>query len=169
MGSIFIDYFQYPYAEFILGVYQDQLCLCDYRFRRQRSRVDGRLQRGLQAQYVAQSHPLLEQAKGQLDEYFLGQRRIFTLPLLAVGTPFQRQVWQQLQQIEYGQTCSYRELARQIGQPRAVRAVANANGANALALVIPCHRVIGSDGRLSGYAGGVALKQRLLNLEGGLF
>jgi methylated-DNA-[protein]-cysteine S-methyltransferase len=101
----------------------------------------------------------------QLQEYFAGQRQVFDLPLDPHGTPFQRQVWAALQSIPYGETISYAELARRIGKTSAVRAVGAANGQNPLPIVIPCHRVIGSDGSLTGYGGGLPIKRFLLDLE----
>lgn len=108
---------------------------------------------------------VLDHAARQLDEYFAAQRRVFDLPLLTVGTPFQRAVWELLTEIPFGETRSYAWLAAQLGHPRAVRAVAAANRANALSIFIPCHRVVGSDGSLTGYAGGLAAKRLLLGLE----
>ena len=102
----------------------------------------------------------------QLDEYFSGCREQFTLPLALNGTAFQTSVWQALCHIPYGQTISYRELATRIGNPRASRAVGSANGANPIPIVVPCHRVITSDQRLGGYAGGLDAKRKLLALEG---
>ena len=101
----------------------------------------------------------------QLDEYFQGKRKDFTLPLASRGTPFQDKVWQELRRIPHGQTLSYDELARRVGQPTAQRAVARANGANCVAILIPCHRVIGKDGTLTGYGGGLWRKRLLLELE----
>jgi methylated-DNA-[protein]-cysteine S-methyltransferase len=101
----------------------------------------------------------------QLDEYFEGSRKQFSLKLNPQGTDFQKKVWKQLEQIPYGKTISYLELSKQLGDPKAIRAVANANGKNPLWIVIPCHRVIGSDGSLTGYAGGLHRKQWLLNHE----
>ncbi len=109
--------------------------------------------------------PVLACARVQLQEYFAGQRRHFDLPLAAAGTDFQRQVWAALAKIPYGESRSYREIARAIGRDRAVRAVGAANGRNPLPIVVPCHRVIGSDGSLTGFAGGMARKQWLLELE----
>jgi methylated-DNA-[protein]-cysteine S-methyltransferase len=106
-------------------------------------------------------------AAAQLSAYFAGQRTAFELPLAPEGTEFQRRVWAALQQIPYGQTWSYGELARHIGSPAASRAVGLANGKNPIALVIPCHRVIGSDGSLTGYGGGLERKRFLLDLETG--
>lgn len=101
----------------------------------------------------------------QLGDYFAGHRRIFDLPLEPEGTPFQRRIWASLRAIPYGQTRSYAELARAIGNPAAIRAVAMANARNPISVIVPCHRVIGSDGRLTGYAGGLARKRFLLDLE----
>jgi methylated-DNA-[protein]-cysteine S-methyltransferase len=101
----------------------------------------------------------------QLDEYFAGQRKAFSLELVPEGTDFQRAVWSELQNIPYGETISYKDLAHRIGKPKAVRAVGAANGANPIPIIIPCHRVIGHDGSLTGFGGGLPLKQRLLELE----
>lgn len=103
----------------------------------------------------------------QLDEYFAGARRTFDLRLAPVGTSFQTEVWQALLDIRYGETISYGELARRIGKPAASRAVGLANGSNPISIVIPCHRVIGSNGSLTGYGGGLPIKQHLLGLERG--
>lgn len=108
----------------------------------------------------------LDEVVRQLEEYFAGKREQFQVQLAARGTPFQQEVWQALQRIPYGTTCSYGDLAHEIGRPRAVRAVGTANGANPIAIIVPCHRVIGSNGTLTGYAGGVERKQLLLELEG---
>lgn len=102
----------------------------------------------------------------QLREYFASKRRTFDLELMMPGTPFQRDVWSALRAIPYGETISYAELAARLGKPRAVRAVGSANGANPVPIVVPCHRVIGSDGSLTGFGGGLDLKRRLLALEG---
>ncbi len=104
-------------------------------------------------------------AAAQLDEYFAGVRKEFDLPIAPAGTPFQRRVWSLLRAIPWGATISYAELARRAGNRAACRAVGAANGRNPLPIVVPCHRVIGSDGRLTGYAGGLAAKQFLLELE----
>ncbi|CAE6951311.1 methylated-DNA--[protein]-cysteine S-methyltransferase [Vibrio sp. B1FLJ16] len=112
-------------------------------------------------------HPILTQAVAQLEEYFSGLRNEFDLPLAAAGTDFQNQVWHALTNIPYGETWSYQDLANAIGNPKAVRAVGMANGKNPISVVVPCHRVIGKSGKLTGYAGGVERKQRLLALEQG--
>ena len=108
----------------------------------------------------------LRDAREQLQAYFAGERRDFALVLAPDGTPFQRKVWTMLANIPYGETWSYGELADRIGEPRAVRAVGAANGRNPLPVVLPCHRVIGSDGRLTGFGGGLPLKAFLLGHEG---
>ena len=130
-----------------------------------RSGIDSRLQQGLKAEYVEQDSPVLEQTRTQLDEYFHRERKNFDIPLLMVGTDFQKQVWQGLINIPYGTTASYLELSQSISNEKAVRAVASANGANAISIMIPCHRIIGSDDSLVGYAGGLAAKKKLLQLE----
>jgi methylated-DNA-[protein]-cysteine S-methyltransferase len=107
----------------------------------------------------------LQKVVGQLSDYFAGNRRRFDLPLQLRGTPFQRVVWRALQDIPYGQTISYGELARRIGNPKGSRAVGLANGSNPIAIVVPCHRVIGSNGKLTGYGGGLCHKETLLELE----
>jgi AraC family transcriptional regulator of adaptative response/methylated-DNA-[protein]-cysteine methyltransferase len=119
----------------------------------------------LNAKVVPGSHPHLEALNDQLDEYFSGKRKEFDLSLVLPGTPFQKKVWMGLQAIPYGATRSYKEQAEVIGSPRAVRAVARANGENRIVVLIPCHRVIGANGELVGYGGGVSRKQYLLELE----
>ncbi|MEO8097802.1 MAG: methylated-DNA--[protein]-cysteine S-methyltransferase [Acidobacteriota bacterium] len=104
-------------------------------------------------------------AAAQLREYFDGRRTHFDLPLAPVGTPFQRSVWKRLEEIPYGETISYAELARRVGNPKAARAVGSANGKNPLPIVIPCHRVIAADGTLGGFGGGLPTKTTLLSLE----
>ena len=113
----------------------------------------------------ASSPEVLLRTVRELEEYFRGERKEFDIPLLLAGSEFQKRVWQQLRHIPYGQTVSYGELAAAIGAPKSVRAVANANGANAISIILPCHRVIGSDGSLTGYGGGTDTKRYLLELE----
>lgn len=113
-------------------------------------------------------HPLLDAIAAQLDEYFAGTRQSFDLPLAPEGTDFQRTVWHALAAIPYGETISYAQLAARIGRPSAVRAVGAANGRNPIPIVLPCHRVIGADGSLTGFGGGLPTKRFLLALEGAL-
>ncbi|WP_343521096.1 methylated-DNA--[protein]-cysteine S-methyltransferase [Sphingomonas sp.] len=111
------------------------------------------------------AHPILVQATAQVSEYFAGERRIFDVPLDFRGTEFQRSVWQALLTIPYGETRSYAQIARQIGRPTASRAVGAANGRNPVSIIAPCHRVIGTGGALTGFAGGLEAKRMLLDLE----
>jgi methylated-DNA-[protein]-cysteine S-methyltransferase len=115
------------------------------------------------------NHPVLLQAERQLGEYFAGKRRKFDLPLDFHGTEFQKRVWKALLNIPFGETTSYAEIARQVGNPKATRAVGAANGRNPIPIIAACHRVIGSSGKLTGYAGGLKTKAHLLQLEGGKF
>lgn len=114
---------------------------------------------------IGKNNLILSTAEKQLREYFLGKRLTFDLPLKPIGTEFQKCVWQQLLKIPYGQTISYREQARRIGRPKAMRAVGAANGKNPIGIIIPCHRVIGANGDLTGFAGGLDIKRQLLSLE----
>lgn len=116
--------------------------------------------------FLTESSSLLQQAACQLQEYLRGDRQDFSLPLALQGTPFQQRVWQALLQIPYGQTRTYGQIAQMIGSPKACRAVGMANHNNPVAIVVPCHRVIGADGSLTGYSAGVSLKKKLLELEG---
>ncbi|UNK57669.1 methylated-DNA--[protein]-cysteine S-methyltransferase [Pseudoxanthomonas daejeonensis] len=113
-------------------------------------------------------HPLLQEAEAQLADYFAGRRQSFELPLAPQGTHFQREVWFALAAIPYGQTASYAQLAARVDRPSATRAVGAANGRNPLPIVLPCHRVIGADGSLTGFGGGLPTKRFLLELEGAL-
>lgn len=110
--------------------------------------------------------PLLTEGKRQVLEYLAGARRVFDLPLAPRGTEFYRSVWQALEEIPYGETRSYRDIAQAVGRPKAVRAVGQANHNNPIPIIIPCHRVVGSGGALTGYAGGLEIKEKLLRLEG---
>ena len=117
--------------------------------------------------WVEASTPLLVSAGRQLTEYFQGRRQEFSLPLAPQGTPFQQRVWWALQTIPYGQTRSYGEIARQVNSPKGARAVGMANHRNPIAVIVPCHRVVGQNGALTGYAGGLWRKEKLLELEKG--
>jgi len=118
------------------------------------------------AEPVGESNKVLETLRRQLNEYFAGDRTSFNVSLAPEGTDFRKRVWAELQRIPHSETISYEELALRIGKPTATRAVAQANGANPICVLIPCHRVIGSDGTLVGYGGGLWRKKRLLELEG---
>lgn len=165
MQTILIQYYQSPCGELILGSFEDRLCLCDWVNEKRRSMIDKRIQKSLEAGYEAGSSEVIAKAVVRLDEYFARKRKTFDIPLLLVGTEFQKSVWQELQNIPYGKTLSYGELSQRLGEPKAVRAVAAANGANPISIFVPCHRVIGRDHKLTGYAGGLAAKKELLELE----
>ncbi len=143
----------------------DGVCMLEFTDRRMLETEFRDLMKRLRAVILPGSNPHLEQLQQQLREYFDGTRTRFTVPLVAPGTPFQEQVWRVLQDIPYGETRSYKQQAEALGNPAAVRAVASANGHNRISIVIPCHRVIGSDGSLTGYGGGLHRKQWLLEFE----
>lgn len=165
MSYINIQSYSSPYGELLLGSFDNKLCLCDWKNRKQREQIDKRLQSKLNANFRLQDDDILKRAKQQLEQYFSNKRQAFDIPLLLVGTDFQQQVWNKLQQIPFGKTASYAELANAVGNSKAIRAVANSNAANAISLFIPCHRIIGSNGTLTGYAGGLETKRALLTLE----
>jgi len=119
----------------------------------------------LSEDFTEKSHEILDRVCTQLDQYFLGERKEFDLPILLEGTEFQKKVWGELLNVPYGKTISYSEQAQRIGSPKAVRAVGATNGKNHLPIVVPCHRVIGKSGQLTGYAGGLGIKKFLLGLE----
>ncbi|MEM7183777.1 MAG: methylated-DNA--[protein]-cysteine S-methyltransferase [Spirochaetota bacterium] len=150
----------------LLGSWGEKLCLCDWQFRKKRAVIDKRIQQGLQTDYNNDKSATIVTAIQQVEEYFAGERKSFSLPLHLVGTPFQKAVWQALQEIPWGQTETYAGLSERMQNPKAIRAIATANGANALSLFVPCHRIIGANGDMVGYAGGVAVKRKLLEAEG---
>ena len=127
-----------------------------------------RLLRSLSTMALTDDPALLAPVRAQLEAYFRGELRSFDLPLAPHGTPFQLEVWAELVRIPYGQTISYGELARRLGNPLLTRAVGTANGANPISIIVPCHRVIGANGSLTGYGGGLPRKAELLRREGGL-
>lgn len=154
-----------PIGEMLLGEYQGKLCLCDWNTPERRAVIDTRVKRLLCIDFREELTPLIVDAITQLDEYFSGTRSSFDLPLYFIGTEFQKKVWAELLNVPFGTTISYKDLSERINMPAAVRAVANAVGANALSVIVPCHRIIGSNGTLTGYAGGIHIKIVLLDLE----
>ena len=165
MNQINIQYYKSKIGELIMGSFEEKLCLLDFKYRRMRKTVDSRIKKGLNADYIEQDNRILQETKNQFDEYLSGERREFDIPVLMVGSDFQKNVWKALMKVPYGTTATYLQLAKSIGNENAARAVAAANGANAIAIIIPCHRIIGSDGELVGYGGGLPVKKRLLKLE----
>jgi len=123
--------------------------------------------RAIDPSWLPDTGGVLTSVRHELDEYFAGKLRTFTTPVIFEGTPFQHQVWSELCRIPYGETISYMELAKRIKNPKAVRAVGLANGANPIAIIVPCHRVIGANGSLTGFGGGIPTKRALLELERG--
>lgn len=164
-NKIVISHFTSDLGELILGSYNQMLCLCDWRFRKMRDEIDDRFKKGLSADFVEGDSEINQNTISQLEEYFHGDRQKFELPLLMIGTDFQKRVWEELRNIPFGKTMSYLELSRKLGNEKAIRAVASANGANAISIIVPCHRIIGSKGEMIGYAGGLSAKKKLLKLE----
>ncbi|MGH6734874.1 MAG: bifunctional transcriptional activator/DNA repair enzyme AdaA [Methyloceanibacter sp.] len=162
---LYARWIETPLGAILALAHDSGLCVLDWVDRRGLEREIVRLRQKTKFAIVPGDHPVLEQAERELGEYFAGTRTRFTLPLAPRGTDFQRLVWEALLQIPPGETRSYAEIAKRIGAPKAVRAVARANGDNFRGIVIPCHRVIGSDGSLTGYGGGLARKQWLLDHE----
>ena len=158
-----VQRYESPCGLLLLGSFGDKLCLCDWQGEKHRDHVDRRLKRMLCAEFEVGTSEVIEKAARQLDEFFAGKRKEFDVPLLFVGTDFQKAVWNKLLEIPFGKTVSYGEMAQRIGMSKAVRAVANANGANSISIFAPCHRVIGSDRSLTGYGGGFRLKSSCLN------
>ena len=154
-----------PLGPMLAGATDDGVCLLEFIDRRMLETQLRRLCKLLNAKFVPGLHKLFDPLSKQLEEYFAGKRKKFDIPLVLPGTPFQNKVWAGLQTIPYGSTRSYKEQAEAIGSPNAIRAVAKANGDNRIAILVPCHRVIGANGELVGYGGGLSRKQYLLKLE----
>ncbi len=163
---ILISSYKSPYGELILGSHKGKLCLCDWKHRKSRTSIDKRLCSSLEAVYEDGSTDVIEKTKNQLDEYFADERTEFEIPLMYVGSTFQKDVWKALLDIPYGKTTTYKKLSVKLGNELAIRAIASANGANAISIIVPCHRVIGTNGKMVGYAGGISAKRKLLQLEG---
>jgi len=163
-----IEYFKTPFGELILGSYTNKLCLCDWRYRKMRHSIDKRIKAELNAEYSESNSDIITETKEQLSQYFKAERKEFSIPLLLIGSDFQKSIWEALLAIPYGTTESYAGLSKKMKNEKAIRAVASANGANTIAILVPCHRIIGSDEKLVGYAGGLATKQKLLELENAL-
>ncbi len=178
--KVIIGRYDAPVGEMILGEAGGRLCLCDWNTGHRAQHSMRRLARLLKAEFSEEgtplpehgkaefsegASPLLERVRAELDEYFAGTRRSFDIPLQMAGTPFQMRVWQALLEIPYGETRTYARIAQLTGNALGARAAAQAIGANSIGILIPCHRVIGSDRSLTGFAGGLAAKRALLELE----
>jgi AraC family transcriptional regulator of adaptative response/methylated-DNA-[protein]-cysteine methyltransferase len=166
-GTLWMTRFETPLGTMVAGEWRQQLCLLEFADRRALPTEIAWLEKRHNTKSAPGRTAFLDQVEAQVREYFTGARRGFDLPLLIDGTPFQQAVWRELLAIPYGETRSYGRQAEGLGRPEAVRAVASANGKNRIAVVIPCHRVVGADGSLTGYAGGLPRKQALLDLESG--
>jgi methylated-DNA-[protein]-cysteine S-methyltransferase len=151
MTGMFYSYFKSPIGLVQIGGTASEVTSLDFVERRREK---------------TESHPLIDRAARQIAEYFAGKRQVFDLPISYQGTDFQERVWGQLLKVPYGETASYQDIARGVGNPLAVRAVGAANGKNPISLIVPCHRIIGSNGTLVGYGGGLWRKEWLLKHEG---
>lgn len=163
--KINLQYYHSPCGELVLASVGEELCLCDWKDNPCAERNIRRLVSGLNAELKIEASPVSNETRMQLEEYFAGNRKAFSIPLHPVGTDFQLRVWNALLNIPYGATMSYSQIAAGIGRPEAVRAVAGAIGANGISILIPCHRIIGSNRSLTGYAGGLEAKRMLLEIE----
>ena len=174
-----------PVGNMLLGAFGGLLCLCDWKNSKRRLQNANRIKRLLkvdlvdfpslqeepellaEASALQESLSVLDETEKELAEYFAGSRQSFDIPLLLVGTDFQKSVWLALRAIPYGEVVTYMDVSHSIGNPQAIRAVSQAIGSNPLSILIPCHRVVGSNGTLTGYAGGIEAKRCLLELEKG--
>jgi AraC family transcriptional regulator, regulatory protein of adaptative response / methylated-DNA-[protein]-cysteine methyltransferase len=157
-----------PVGEFIAGATSKGCCLFEFGDRGGIERIRARMTKRYNVEMEEGTNSLLDEIQKQSDEYFAGTRKIFDLPIDQKGTPFEKSVWNALMGIPYGATCSYGEIAAQLGKPGAARAVGRANGLNYIPIIIPCHRVIDGNGHLHGYGGGLWRKRWLLEHEGAI-
>ena len=157
----YYDFYESPYGQMLLVANEEGLCGVYFSGQKYYPQVESPLRRDVQ-------HATLRQAKRELAEYFAGERKRFDVALAPEGTPFQRSVWKAIAGVGFGQTISYAELARRAGCPGSARAAGAATGRNPIGIIVPCHRIVGSNGSLTGYAGGVDRKRALLALESGI-
>lgn len=160
-----ITHISTPLGPMLAGAVLEGICLLEFTDRRMLPAQLKRLSNYLKAKFTPGAHQHFASLTAQLNEYFCGERKVFDLPLVAPGSDFQKNVWEALQQIPYGETISYQEQAAALNKSKAVRAIAKANGDNRIAIIIPCHRVIGANGKMVGYSGGIWRKKYLLDLE----
>ncbi len=163
--ALCLQYYTSPCGELILASLGDELCLCNWKGKSCAERSKRRIVSYLNMDFSIESSSILEQTKRQLDEYFAGHRKEFNIQLHPIGTDFQLRVWRTLLNIPYGETRSYMEIATSIGNTKGIRAVAQAIGANGINILIPCHRIIGSNHSLTGFSGGLDKKEFLLKME----
>jgi AraC family transcriptional regulator of adaptative response/methylated-DNA-[protein]-cysteine methyltransferase len=162
---IFLKHIDTPVGKMRIGATDEGICLFDFQYRRSIDAIMKRIETLTGDTFTEGEHPHFKKLELQMKEYFAGTRQDFDLPLHLVGTPFQKSVWEGLLQIPYGETRSYKQQSIFLGDEKAIRAVAGANGQNGIAIIVPCHRVIGEDGSLTGYGGGLQRKKWLLAHE----
>jgi O-6-methylguanine DNA methyltransferase len=165
MEIINMTEFSTPLGPMLAGATSEGVCLLEFTNRIRLEKEFQELQRLLNATMQPGRNQHLDQLENELSEYFDGKRKSFSVPLHTPGNEFAQTVWKTLQEIPYGKTCSYKEQAEMMNNPKAIRAIASTNGRNRLAIIIPCHRVIGSDGNMTGYAAGIDKKKWLLKFE----
>ncbi len=153
-------------GKLIFGSFDNRLCLLNFGFTEKHNNSLEKIKKLLDVDVEVKEDEIIFSAKTQIDKYLGGELKNFNVPILLLGTDFQKKIWSELLKIPYGKTASYLDIAKRINNPKAVRAAASANGANPISIIVPCHRVINSNGGLGGYGGGLELKKRLLNLEG---
>lgn len=163
--SIAVRNISTPLGIMVAGAIDEGICMLDFPYRKSMDMIRQRLSSHLLRDFTESEHPLFRLLEEQLAAYFKGTLQQFDLPLVFAGTPFQKRVWTALLDIPYGQTRSYKQQSIYLGDEKAIRAVARSNGENTLAIVVPCHRVIGENGALTGYAGGLRHKKWLLEHE----
>ncbi len=164
-NNIHISYHNTKIGQIVIGSFEDKICIVGFQTADKMNEAYKRIRKALSADFVEYEDNVIRLTKQQIEEYLVGSRKEFDIPLLMLGTDFQKKVWRQLLKVPYGQTRSYRDIAKGIGNKGAVRAVGSANGANSIAIIIPCHRIVKSDGSTGGYAGGVDIKKMLLEIE----
>ena len=165
MEHLFLKTIASPVGELLAGASRNGICLLEFFQEKDKYKHLQKISAHFGVEPTFGESPYFEKLEWQLEEYFSGNRKEFDVSLDIIGTDFQKKVWQELLKVPYGSTISYLRQATQMGNPKAVRAVANANGANKIPIIIPCHRIIGANGKLVGFGGGLPRKKFLLNLE----
>lgn len=159
---LFVQHLNTPLGEMIAGATNEGICFLKFSDKTLLEKELEDIRNHINAVILDKTHRNIEQLRKELLEYFTGERKYFDVPVYLIGTDFQKSVWKQLSTIPYGETLSYQQQAGQLGKLNSIRAIAHANGCNRISIVIPCHRVIGKDGKLTGYSGGIERKQLLL-------
>lgn len=162
---ITVTYIDTPLGKMIAGATDNGICLFDFEYRKMMPQIKKRITTCLADEFEEGEHSHFDTLKVQLEEYFSGERKDFDIPLVYTGTDFQNRVWNALLDVPYGTTRTYMQQTKVLGDEKAIRAVARANGENCLAIIVPCHRIVGSNGNLTGYAGGLRNKKWLLEHE----